>query len=311
MTSRHRITLFLLCFISMLSFIPVSTIHAASFTAVQNGLWDSPATWGETVVIPEYTDDVTIPVGIIVTLDHDLGLYSGHLTINGTLNVVDSQGLTSLGIVDNYGTFNATSPAYYVNGGTFNNNGTFSSTVLFHNEGLANNSVTGTMTLGLFVENSAGATINNAGVINNTNSGGGETSNWGMISNTGTINNSGIITNYCSGKITGNTVSGNAPINHTSRPVLTAPTHRSHSTDTTPTFSWTNADPEPLSFRIMIYREDRSFNFKNRVFTTNYTLNSTEALATGRFLWRVRTQYDSPEGSCWTSWSTRRTIFID
>jgi hypothetical protein len=38
--------------------------HAASFTAVQNGDWDNPATWGGG--IPSPSDSVNIPFPIIV-----------------------------------------------------------------------------------------------------------------------------------------------------------------------------------------------------------------------------------------------------
>ncbi|WP_321997657.1 HYR domain-containing protein [Draconibacterium orientale] len=42
---------------------------AGTFTAVQDGQWNDPATWGETVLVPTWEDDVIIPNGVKVTVD--------------------------------------------------------------------------------------------------------------------------------------------------------------------------------------------------------------------------------------------------
>jgi hypothetical protein len=61
---------------------------------------------------------------------------------------------------------------------------------------------------------------------------------------------------------------------------------------------------------LMVYLEDRSFEYKKRTFNTNYTLTAGEALSHGsKYLWRVRTQ----DTTCntWTGWSSRNTLFVD
>jgi hypothetical protein len=91
-------------------------------------------------------------------------------------------------------------------------------------------------------------------------------------------------------------------------PTLISPAHRAHITDTTPKFTWSSVTGA-LSYRLMIYLEDRSFEYKKRTFNTTYTLTNAEALTPAKYLWRVRTQ---DEGcSTWTTWSTRNTLFID
>lgn len=54
----------------------------ANFNVVQGGLWSSPATWAGGVV-PGAGNDVTIPAGIIVTVDQVLNYRN--ITVNGTL----------------------------------------------------------------------------------------------------------------------------------------------------------------------------------------------------------------------------------
>lgn len=54
----------------------------ANFNVVQGGLWSSPATWAGGVV-PGSGNDVTIPVGMIVTVDQVLNYRN--ITVNGTL----------------------------------------------------------------------------------------------------------------------------------------------------------------------------------------------------------------------------------
>lgn len=91
-------------------------------------------------------------------------------------------------------------------------------------------------------------------------------------------------------------------------PNLLLPSHRSHTIDTTPTFSWTVV-ANAQSYRLMVYLEDRSFVYKKRVFDTTYTLTNAEALMPAKYLWRVRTQ----DITCktWTTWSKRYTLFVD
>jgi hypothetical protein len=91
-------------------------------------------------------------------------------------------------------------------------------------------------------------------------------------------------------------------------PSLISPVHRAHTTDTTPSFSWSTVTGAQ-SYRVMVYTEDRSFEYKKRVFVTSYTLTSAEALTPAKYLWRVRTQ--DAVCSTWSTWSVRNTLFID
>jgi hypothetical protein len=91
-------------------------------------------------------------------------------------------------------------------------------------------------------------------------------------------------------------------------PNLISPIHRAHTTDTTPTFKWSSVSGA-TSYRVMVYLEDRSFEYKKRVFVTNYTLTAGEALTPAKYLWRVRTQ--DTKCATWTTWSTRNTLFVD
>jgi hypothetical protein len=59
----------------------------------------------------------------------------------------------------------------------------------------------------------------------------------------------------------------------------------------------------------MVYLEDRSFEYKKRVFVANYTLGAAESLTVAKYLWRVRTQ--DLTCSTWTAWSSRNTLFVD
>jgi hypothetical protein len=91
-------------------------------------------------------------------------------------------------------------------------------------------------------------------------------------------------------------------------PTLGNPLHRAHLRDTTPTFSWGNV-PGAMSYRLTIYSEDRSFEYKRRVFNTSYTLRAEDALSLGKYFWRVRAQ----DRLCviWSGWSGRNTLFIE
>jgi hypothetical protein len=91
-------------------------------------------------------------------------------------------------------------------------------------------------------------------------------------------------------------------------PTLLSPAHRAHLSDTTPTFSWGNV-PGAMSYRLTIYSEDRSFEYKRRVFNTSYALGTEDALSLGKYFWRVRAQ----DRLCvvWSGWSGRNTLFIE
>jgi gliding motility-associated-like protein len=62
--------------------ISLTTSTPANFNVVQGGLWSSPATWAGGVV-PGAGNDVTIPAGMIVTVDQVLNYRN--ITVNGTL----------------------------------------------------------------------------------------------------------------------------------------------------------------------------------------------------------------------------------
>jgi hypothetical protein len=228
----------------------------------------------------------------------------------------------------NNGIFNNQATGFVGNDGTFDNSDTLNNNNQFDNYGTLHNLNSGVLT----------NTV--AGVINNTGN--------GFVGNDGTLNNSGAVNNNtCSGATTaGNTPNGN-PINNiqctatptstgtitatftptvtytatytltpspttcvltATAPTLLSPAHRAHLTDTTPTFTWSDVSGE-TSYRLMIYTADRSFVFKKRVFVTNYTLKSTEALVATTYQWRVRSQ----DTVCdrWTPWSKRNTLFVD
>lgn len=93
------------------------------------------------------------------------------------------------------------------------------------------------------------------------------------------------------------------------RPVPLTPQHRSHTTDTTPTFSWTgitNAnnyrvfifdDPDPLGRTVDIRQNSGG--------PTMLTLSTP--LPTKRLFWRVRGR----QNRIWSLWSIRFTLFVD
>lgn len=153
--------------------------HAATFTAIQDGNWNDPATWGGTV--PGAADDKIIPFGISVTIPGSSSITnSGIITISGAIQ--------NLGFLDNFGTIDINS------GGRINNSNTV-------------NNVLG----GIININSGGRitnnnTINNNGTINN-NVG-------GIIINNDTINNLGTINSLCGASYSGNN-SSPIPVNFT------------------------------------------------------------------------------------------------
>jgi hypothetical protein len=89
-------------------------------------------------------------------------------------------------------------------------------------------------------------------------------------------------------------------------PSLISPAHLAHTTDKTPTFTW-SAVTGATTFRIFIYNDDRSFNFKKAVVGTSYTV--TTPLTAQKYLWRVRSKDEAT--ALWGGWSQRRTLFVD
>jgi hypothetical protein len=293
MTSTYKFMLIILL-VSVLfaGFTSAPHTQAASYVAIQDGNWNDTATWGASV--PTSADDVTIPpsirvtipstltvtrdAGTTLTLNGILGNSGGTFINNGTLTMIYVSGTLAFSNVDN---------GIVTNNGTINTSGSFTNNATFTNNG----------------------TINNPGTIFNEDN--GVLHNYGSISNSGIIYNLGVIDLHCIGTMTGTAVNGNAPINRSitlPAPTLVSPEHRAHSPYTNPSFGWTSVN-KAQSYRLMVYTEDRTFEFKKRTFDTTYTLNTSEALTSGtKYLWRTRTQ-----NSCnnWSVWSARYTLFID
>jgi hypothetical protein len=302
-------------------FATVPKTHAADYTAVQDGNWDDPATWGGSV--PTATDNVVIPGSRVIVIPNTLTVYreAGALTtINGFLRnegLLNNSGvILDLGMFPNYGTLNNngtfTNNFSFSNTGTFSNNGTFSTNAWFYNY----NTVINAGTFDNYAPHVANSRFDNLAGATFTNLAGATLNNYYTISNYGTLDNEGMLNNYCGASIQEQPVSGNA-INNVPCPACTmtavAPSlmsspHRTHTLDNTPNFSWSSVSGAE-SYRFMIYSEDHSFALKQRIFNTSYTLQSGEALAPGKYLWRVRTQ-DQVCGT-WTAWSSRNTLFID
>jgi hypothetical protein len=90
------------------------------------------------------------------------------------------------------------------------------------------------------------------------------------------------------------------------KPTLSAPANKTHTLDTTPTFTW-NVASGASDYRIMVYTEDKSFIFKKVVTGTGYTV--TTPLVPGvKYLWRVRGK--SAE-NVWGAFSPRNILFVD
>ncbi|MBM2853002.1 MAG: hypothetical protein HW420_1549, partial [Candidatus Nitrosotenuis sp.] len=91
-----------------LSAFTIQDAYATTFTAVQSGNWDDPATWGlaedpfsnTTHITPDIT--IVIPAGVTVTINNNISIYSG-----GTIN---NSGAIHRGTLNNN------------SGGTLNNN---------------------------------------------------------------------------------------------------------------------------------------------------------------------------------------------
>jgi hypothetical protein len=206
-------------------------------------------------------------------------------------------GNNQTGILNNYGSIDNNGSGS--NHGTFNNHG-----------GISNNGYdTAFKNFGLFYNDGS---FGNAGEMDNSGTfyNNGSFHNRYKLFNSNTFYNNGTFRNYCDGVLTGNPLIGN-PIVYdfvAVAPTLIDPTHRTRTTDTTPTFSWGSVTGAE-SYRLMIYLEDRSFEYKKRTFNTSYTLASGEALTPNKYFWRVRTQ--DAACSTWTGWSGRNTLFVD
>ena len=84
--------------------LTLKSAMATTFTAVQTGNWDDPATWSSTVT-PSSTDNVIIPTGFTVTVD--AAAFCNNITIDGSLK---SGGAYTLQVNSNWtnnGTFTA------------------------------------------------------------------------------------------------------------------------------------------------------------------------------------------------------------
>jgi hypothetical protein len=227
---------------------------------------------------------------------------NGQLVLDHTKNV---------GTINNNGDFYIQSS---INTGTLNNNtnGMLSiyegSTVT--NYGTINSS--GRIYIKSIWYDDAYGTLDNYSIINNNYIIYNESiiNNYNIINNYEKIDNTnGIIFNYCNAQITGNPVAGKPENNiQASSPTLVSPTHRTHTTITTSTFTW-NSVAGANSYRLMIYTSDRAFEYKKRAFNTTYTLQTGESLSPNTYQWRVRTQ----DATCntWSSWSKRNTLFVD
>jgi hypothetical protein len=124
----------------MMSFLLIQTTFSASFTSVMDGNWSSPFTWGETMIIPQPGDEVTINHTVTLDDQFTVGGYwsvdAGSLTIgvNGILQAGDNVlGIAILnnGTIINNGQFNIPQLGNYE--GAFTNNSTCSFNQLIYN----------------------------------------------------------------------------------------------------------------------------------------------------------------------------------
>jgi hypothetical protein len=292
-----------LCYLLVFNFLlPAPMVVRADddFTATQNGDWNNSATWGGSGT-PTLNNAVTIPNGIIVTIPSTLTVDRNQsTTVNGTLDnhgifsntstVTNTSTFTNYDTFDNLGTVN--NSGTWTNNGTLTNNGAFSSTNTLANFGTLNNN-------GSFTN---GGTLNNNGRINNDDSA-------TAFVNNGTINNVTVFYQICGAPYSGNLLVDKPGRTNCAGAVLSGPAHRSHTTDTTPLFTWevvASAD----AYRIRVYNETRSYTttiLVNGGATTSYAWQ--ENLPAGKYFWRVR----SRDGSipAWSNFSNRNTLFID
>jgi hypothetical protein len=72
----------------LMLFLGVNSISkSATFTAVSSGIWSDPATWvgGVSPAIINTIDQITIPIGITVTIDNNT-------ILNGAFTSIDIEG---------------------------------------------------------------------------------------------------------------------------------------------------------------------------------------------------------------------------
>jgi hypothetical protein len=210
----------------------IQDAHAATFSATQDGNWDNPTTWGlptgsSVPTTISSLDSFTIPAGVRVTIPAgETVTDNGNININGVLDVNGDLTVNAGGSINQVGTLNISSLSTYTvkfgstvfNSGTLNDDGLMESFSDFFNFGTV-------YIGGGILDNEAGATFENAGTINLdstgtfsnigtlTNDSTGKVNNSGKISNTGTFSNAGAISENCGSSLTGNGVTGTAPIN--------------------------------------------------------------------------------------------------
>ena len=173
-------------------------VHGATLTAVADGPWSSPFTWGGTA--PQNDDNRIIPTGITVTMEQSDGgsavTNNGHIKNHGQIIFImfsETEFINS-GVIDNHGTITIECVTLfggdicgYTEGGIFNNYGSFinnNEAPIGLNGGTINNYAT-------IANNGVGSFVNFGGVINNN--GGDITSTSSPIENDagGFINNCG------------------------------------------------------------------------------------------------------------------------
>ncbi|AWI25645.1 Ig-like domain-containing protein [Flavobacterium pallidum] len=133
------------------------TAAPANFTAVQSGLFSSPATWGGAVPAPG--NNIVIPAGTTVTVDQALNYSS--LTIDGTLQWGSSSNTVTLGgnvLIGSTGRLLAYTAATTPVGITLTIGGNYT------NNGYANHAV-GTGTLATLTFNGSGSTLGGTGTF--------------------------------------------------------------------------------------------------------------------------------------------------
>jgi hypothetical protein len=177
---------FLLVISSVGYFLPTPVAEAATFTAVQNGNWETPSTW-DLNQIPGSFDNVLIPASIAVSLDTPIAKVSGAVTVEGTLTLT------------NGGNLNSFPGTAIVNSGTLRNNGTIGNGGTFTNTGSYVNS-------GDFLNTGV---LDNQATITNRTTGRIQNEVIGVINNNGTLTNNGTVFNACGAVITGNPIEGN------------------------------------------------------------------------------------------------------
>jgi hypothetical protein len=93
------------------------------------------------------------------------------------------------------------------------------------------------------------------------------------------------------------------------RPIPLTPAHRTHTTDTTPTFSWTSIT-DANNYRVFLFDDkvaaNRTIDIRQNSGGPTFLTVSTP-LPTKRLFWRVRGR----QNRVWSLWSVRSTLFVD